>query len=273
MSSLFLDLSRLEQKGNEDFTVLTAVPWPARPSQAPVRGSGGVSSLTVLVRRHLELKLEKRGVSGGGLVVSYKSPLIFSAVAVSVVEDTAHPKLVFSQGGRYVKNGASASSWPLFSSAWSYVSGWRNSQNTQFVGRFQHLPCVLGKNIFTSGKHYWEVENRDSLEIAVGVCRGDVMGLADGSEMCPHMGIWALSWGSTGYRPLTSSPVSPTKQEPALQRVGVFLDSDAGDISFYSAVDGTHLHTFSCPLASRLRPFFWLSPLASLVIPAVTARK
>ncbi|XP_019649325.2 E3 ubiquitin-protein ligase TRIM4 [Ailuropoda melanoleuca] len=194
-------------------------------------------------------------------------------VAVSVVEDTAHPKLVFSQGGRYVKNGASASSWPLFSSAWSYVSGWRNSQNTQFVGRFQHLPCVLGKNIFTSGKHYWEVENRDSLEIAVGVCRGDVMGLADGSEMCPHMGIWALSWGSTGYRPLTSSPVSPTKQEPALQRVGVFLDSDAGDISFYSAVDGTHLHTFSCPLASRLRPFFWLSPLASLVIPAVTARK
>lgn len=194
-------------------------------------------------------------------------------MAVSVVEDTAHPKLVFSQGGRYVKNGASASSWPLFSSAWSYVSGWRNSQNTQFVGRFQHLPCVLGKNIFTSGKHYWEVENRDSLEIAVGVCRGDVMGLADGSEMCPHVGIWALSWGSAGYRPLTSSPVSPTKQEPALQRVGVFLDSDAGDISFYSAVDGTHLHTFSCPLASRLRPFFWLSPLASLVIPAVTARK
>lgn len=67
-------------------------------------------------------------------------------VAVSVAVDTAHPKLVFSQDGRYVKNGASASSWPLFSSAWSYVSGWRNPQkNAEFVERFQHLPCVLGK--------------------------------------------------------------------------------------------------------------------------------
>lgn len=195
-------------------------------------------------------------------------------VAVSAAEDTAHPKLVFSQDGRYVKNGASASSWPLFSSAWSYVSGWRNSQkNALFVERFQHLPCVLGKNVFTSGKHYWEVENRDNLEIAVGVCREDVMGLAGASEMCPHVGVWALSWGSAGYRPLTSFPGSPTKHEPALHRVGVFLDSGAGDVSFYSAVDGTHLHTFSCPLVSRLRPFFWLSPLASLVIPAVTGGK
>uniref|UniRef100_A0A8C7A4Y5 Tripartite motif containing 4 n=1 Tax=Neovison vison TaxID=452646 RepID=A0A8C7A4Y5_NEOVI len=194
-------------------------------------------------------------------------------VAVSVAEDTAHPKLVFSQDGRFVKNGASASSWPLFSSAWSYFSGWRNSQkNAPFVGRFQHLPCVLGKNIFTSGKHYWEVESRDGLEIAVGVCREDVMGLVDASEMCPHGGIWALSWGSAGSQPLTGSSGSPTKQEPALHRVGVFLDFGARDISFYSAVDGAHLHTFSCPV-SRLRPFFWLSPLASLVIPAVTGGK
>ncbi|XP_030875088.1 E3 ubiquitin-protein ligase TRIM4-like [Leptonychotes weddellii] len=195
-------------------------------------------------------------------------------VAVSVAEDTAHPKLVFSQDGRYVKNGASASSWPLFSSAWSYISGWRNPRKiAEFVGRFQHLHCVLGKNVFTSGKHYWEVETRDNLEIAVGVCREDVMGLANASEMGPRVGIWAICWGSAGYRPLKSSSVSPTKQEPALNRVGVFLDSGAGNISFYSAVDGTHLHTFSCPLVSHLRPFFWLSPLASLVIPAVTGGK
>ncbi|XP_027965674.1 E3 ubiquitin-protein ligase TRIM4 [Eumetopias jubatus] len=195
-------------------------------------------------------------------------------VAVNVAEDTAHPKLIFSQDGRYVKNGASASSWPLFSSAWSYISGWRNRQrNAQFVGRFQHLPCVLGENVFTSGKHYWEVENRDNLEIAVGVCREDVMGLADASEMGPRVGIWALCWGSAGFRPLKSSSVSPTKQEPALSRVGVFLDAGAGSICFYGAVDGTHLYTFSCPCVSRLRPFFWLSPLASLVIPAATGGK
>ncbi|KAF6357691.1 tripartite motif containing 4 [Rhinolophus ferrumequinum] len=195
-------------------------------------------------------------------------------VAVSLAEDTAHPELVFSLEGRYVKNGASGRSWPLFSAAWTYFIGRRNpQQNTHFVERFQHVPCVLGKNVFTSGQHYWEVESRDGLEIAVGVCQEDVMGIVDKSEMFPHGGIWAICWSSAGYWPLTGSSVSPTKQEPALHRVGVFLDHGAGDISFYNAVDGVHLHTFSCSLVSPLRPFFWLGPLASLVIPPVTGGK
>ncbi|XP_023382338.1 E3 ubiquitin-protein ligase TRIM4 isoform X2 [Pteropus vampyrus] len=203
-----------------------------------------------------------------------KEMLKLFQVVVSPAIDTAHPKLIFSQEGRYVKNGASASSWPLFSTAWNYFTGWKNpQQNTHVLEKFQHLPCVLGKNVFTSGKHYWEVESRDSLEIAVGVCREDIMGIASSSEICPNEGIWAICWSSAGYRPLTGSSVSSIRQEPALHRVGVFLDHGAGDISFYSAVDGVHLHTFSCPLVSRLRPFFWLSPLASLVIPPVTGGK
>ena len=225
----------------------------------------------------MELKLGQMRVSGAGLVVSSSlliSALIFSAVAVNLAEDTAHSKLVFSQEGRYVKNGASASSWPLFFTAWSYATGWRNPQRTTgFVERFQHLPCVLGKNVFTSGTHYWEVENRGSQEVAAGVCREDIMGIPGGSAMCPKVGIWAVCWSSAGYRPLTGSSVSPTKREPALQRVGVFLDHGAREVSFYNAVDGEYLHTFSCSSSSRLRPFFWLSPLASVVIPPVTGGK
>ncbi|KAL4827128.1 hypothetical protein H8958_017112 [Nasalis larvatus] len=194
-------------------------------------------------------------------------------VAVNLAEDTAHPKLVFSQEGRYVKNAASASSWPVFSTAWNYFAGWRNPQKTAYAERFQHLPCVLGKNVFTSGKHYWEVERRDSLEVAVGVCREDVMGITDRSTMSPDVGIWAIYWSAAGYWPLTGFPGTPTQQEPALHRVGVYLDRGTGNVSFYSAVDGVHLHTFSCSSVSRLRPFFWLSPLASLVIPPVTDRK
>lgn len=222
----------------------------------------------------MDLKLEPRGISGGGLLVVFISALVFSAVAVNLSENTAHATLVFSQEGRYVKNPSSAGSWPLFSTAWSYFAGWKRPQkNTHFVERFQHLPCVLGKNVFTSGKHYWEAENRDSLEIAVGVCREDVMGIMDHLQMSPEGGVWALRWSPAGYWPLIGVPVSPTKQEPSLHRVGVFLDHGAGDLSFYNAVDGTHLHTFSCPKVSRLRPFFWLSPLASLVIPPLTGGK
>uniref|UniRef100_A0A8C3WS89 Tripartite motif containing 4 n=1 Tax=Catagonus wagneri TaxID=51154 RepID=A0A8C3WS89_9CETA len=194
-------------------------------------------------------------------------------VAVNPALDTAHPKLVFSQEGRYVKNGAAAGSWP-FSTAWSYLAGWRSHQNTAgFVERFQRLPCVLGQNVFTSGKYYWEVENRSGLEVAVGVCREDVMGLTEDSEMSPLVGIWAFCWSSAGYRPLTSLPASPTKREPAVHGVGVFLDQGAGEVSFYSTAEGEHLHTFSCPVALCLRPFFWLSPLASLVIPPMTGGK
>ncbi|XP_023374352.1 E3 ubiquitin-protein ligase TRIM4 [Otolemur garnettii] len=196
---------------------------------------------------------------------------MFSLLAVSVAEVTAHPKLVFSQEGRYVKNAASASSW---SATWNYFVGWKNPlRTTDLVERFQHLPCVLGKNVFTSGKHYWEVENRGSLEIAVGVCQEDIMGITDSSSMSPHVGIWAIYWSSAGYRPLSRHPLTLPRQEPVLHRVGVYLDYEAGSVSFYSAEDGLLLHTFSCSFVSRLRPFFWLSPSASLVIPAMTSGK
>lgn len=195
-------------------------------------------------------------------------------VAVSLAEDTAHPKLVFSQEGRYVRNGTPASSWPVFSSAWNYFTARRNpQQTTHSVTRFQHLPSVLGKNIFTSGKHYWEVENQSSLVIAVGVCREDILGIVDYSEISPDVGIWAICWSPTCYWPLTGNSVISTSLEPAVQRVGVFLDYEAGDISFYNAVDGVHIHTFSCSFVSHLRPFFWLSPLASLILPPVTGGK
>lgn len=172
-----------------------------------------------------------------------------------------------------MKNGAAAAgSWPL-TTAWSYLAGWRSHQKTAgFVERFRHLPCVLGQNVFTLGKYYWEVENRGDLEVAVGVCREDVMEVTEDSEMSPFVGIWAICWSSAGFRPLTRPPASPTKREPALHGVGIFLDQGAGEVSFYSAAEGEHLHTFSCPV-SNLRPFFWLSPLASLFIPPVTGGK
>lgn len=107
-------------------------------------------------------------------------------VAISLAEDTAHPKLVFSRAGRDAKNGASASSRPSFSTAWNYFTVWRTpQQTTHFVERFQHLPCVGvgGEQFSLQGS-----ENRDGLGIAVGVCREDVMGIVGSSEMPPR---WA----------------------------------------------------------------------------------
>ncbi|XP_004458481.2 E3 ubiquitin-protein ligase TRIM4 [Dasypus novemcinctus] len=194
-------------------------------------------------------------------------------VAVTFAEDTAHPHLFFSQDGRYVRNQASTKSWRLVSSMWGYVSGWRAPQATGFEEQFQHLPCVMGKNFFTSGKYYWEVENRDSPEVAVGVSREDTTVFSDISEMSPYVGVWAIRWSSCGCWPLGNSPAILPKQEPPLRRVGVFLDFETGDVSFYNAMDGMHLHTFSCRDLPCVRPFFWLSPLASLVIPPMTDAK
>lgn len=109
--------------------------------------------------------------------------------------------------------------------------------------------------------------------IAVGVCQEDILGIVDNSEISPEVGIWAVCWGSASYWPLMGSSVIPTSPEPGLQRVGVFLDYEAGDVSFYNAVDGVHIRSFSCSFVSHLRPFFWLSPLASLVLPPVTDGK
>uniref|UniRef100_A0A2K5IMR5 RING-type E3 ubiquitin transferase n=1 Tax=Colobus angolensis palliatus TaxID=336983 RepID=A0A2K5IMR5_COLAP len=208
-------------------------------------------------RENAVKKLEKKHVQN--LQVKGKRGwrrTVLHAVDVVLDPDTAHPDLLLSEDRRSVRR------CPL-RHLWESVP-----DNPE---RFDSEPCVLGRESFTSGKHYWEVEVENVIEWTVGVCKDSVerKGLV---SLLPENGFWTLDMRKGQYRAL-SSPKTILPLKESLCRVGVFLDYEAGDVSFYNMRDRSHIYT--CPRSAfsvPVRPFFRIgsddSPI--FICPALT---
>nr|CAI9704457.1 unnamed protein product [Rangifer tarandus platyrhynchus] len=110
---------------------------------------------------------------------------------------------------------------------------------------------VLGFEGITSGRCYWEVEIRDGdqSEWVLGICREGVnqKGLYVES---PEKGFWVVGRFEGKYCACTAKQTLLSFMQaphPRL-RMGVFLDYQEGDVSFYNMADGSHI--FSFPQAS-----------------------
>ncbi|XP_053459470.1 butyrophilin subfamily 1 member A1-like isoform X2 [Nycticebus coucang] len=118
---------------------------------------------------------------------------------------------------------------------------------------------VLGLEGITSGRVYWEVEveNGDSNQWTLGVCREDVK-RTDWYKESPDKGFWVMGRFDVGYCACTK-PDTQLCLQRVPHRVGVFLDYSEGDASFFNMNDGSHI--FSFPPASfsgTLFPYFML---------------
>ncbi|XP_006877677.1 PREDICTED: butyrophilin subfamily 1 member A1-like [Chrysochloris asiatica] len=117
---------------------------------------------------------------------------------------------------------------------------------------------VLGTKGITSGRCYWEVEVRDgdTNEWAVGVCREDVN--RDGwFKESPEKGFWVVGNFSDGFCACNNPDTLLTLRQIPCQ-VGVFLDYDGGDVSFYMT-DGSHIFSFSqVSFSGTLFPYFMI---------------
>ncbi|XP_023594865.1 butyrophilin subfamily 1 member A1-like [Trichechus manatus latirostris] len=137
--------------------------------------------------------------------------------------------------------------------------------------RFDKDPCVLGQERFTVGRHYWEVEvgNREAWNLGVCLESLDRKGRIPKS---PEHGLWAIEFYKQELRALTFPRKRLHPSEP-LRRVGIFLDCEAGNISFYNRDDGSHIYTFSgVSFSGPLRPFFclWVLDPSPLTICSVS---
>ncbi|XP_038624641.1 butyrophilin subfamily 1 member A1-like [Tachyglossus aculeatus] len=123
--------------------------------------------------------------------------------------------------------------------------------------RFTDSYCVLGRERFSSGRHCWEVEVGRANVWYLGVCMENVRRKGAISES-PADGFWAVKKDGNGYWALTS-PTVPLPLTTAPLRVVVYLDYEAGDVSFYSGTDGSHIYTFpQAAFSGTLLPFFHL---------------
>ncbi|XP_063245251.1 LOW QUALITY PROTEIN: E3 ubiquitin-protein ligase TRIM39-like [Prinia subflava] len=166
--------------------------------------------------------------------------------------DTAHPRLALSEDGKSVR--------------------WGDTRGTvpDHPKRFDSSRCVLGREGFGSGRHYWEVRVGRGAAWAVGVAKESVPRKGRVS-IKPEVGIWAVGQCGSQCQALTS-PAVPIRLPEAPEVVGVYLDYEAGRVAFFDCRRGVPM--FAYPPASfggeRLLPLlclgrgcrFTLSPCA-----------
>ncbi|XP_072296709.1 stonustoxin subunit beta-like [Eucyclogobius newberryi] len=145
--------------------------------------------------------------------------------------------------------------------------------------RFTDCPQVLASSGLR-GRCYWEVQCWGEVDVAVSYRGIRRRGKSEESEFGLNDQSWNLRIQRGKYyfmhnekeRPEIMSSLRKyalSNQFPSYtSRVGVFLDSEAGALSFYQVLSGgelSHLHTFSSSFTEPLFPGFRLRRLNSSV--------
>ncbi|XP_026922952.1 E3 ubiquitin-protein ligase TRIM69 isoform X5 [Acinonyx jubatus] len=121
--------------------------------------------------------------------------------------------------------------------------------------RFDSSVAVLGSKGFTSGKWYWEVDVSKKTKWTVGVVRESI--IRKGScPLTPEQGFWLLRLRNQTDLKALDLPSCSLKLTNNLNKVGIYLDYEGGQVSFYNAKTMTHIYTFSTTFMEKLYPYF-----------------
>ncbi|XP_054480747.1 tripartite motif-containing protein 16-like [Anoplopoma fimbria] len=148
------------------------------------------------------------------------------AIDVTLDAYTANSKLMVSEDGKQLtlRNGLP-------------------SLTTMFGRRFQLQAFVLGKEGFSSGRFYYEVQVSGSKQWLLGVAKESV-NRENLFIPVPCFGCWTYFGShihSLNFNPDTgmNAPLQRT------QKVGVFVDYEKGEVSFYDVEARTLMHSYS----------------------------
>uniref|UniRef100_A0A8C5QZQ9 Uncharacterized protein n=1 Tax=Leptobrachium leishanense TaxID=445787 RepID=A0A8C5QZQ9_9ANUR len=141
--------------------------------------------------------------------------------------------------------------------------------------RFEFYPQVLSIGGFTSGRHYWEVETSGDGWI-IGMAypsidrkgrqsyvtyrllnmRRHFINMQDTKAIKWYAGdstSWRLRLFNKVYSVMSNGTVTQINCIPSFQKVGIYLDYEAGELSFYELGDPIkHLHTFTARFTEPL---------------------
>lgn len=161
-----------------------------------------------------------------------------SEVSVSLDPDTAHPELSLSQNLKEVTH-----------------TGVRQ-QLTPSPKRITGFQGVLGRDGFTCGRSYFQVQVKENYEWVVGVAKESI-NRSESVGAKPLNGFWAI-WLYKGdeYGTYDQSYVPLSLTE--LQTLGVFLDYDEGLVSFYNISSKQLIYSFTgFSFSGKLFPYFY----------------
>ncbi|XP_048375767.1 ras/Rap GTPase-activating protein SynGAP-like isoform X2 [Stegostoma tigrinum] len=157
--------------------------------------------------------------------------------ALTLEPNTAHPELLISEDLRSVR----------LSDTWQELP-----DNPE---RFDDCVSVLSAQGFESGRHYWQVEVGNKTMWDVGLAKESVNRKGN-IILSPEDGFWTI-WLRNGneYEAL-STPSSFLSLRSKPKTIGVFLDYEKGQVSFYNAEDMSVIYTFTDTFKEKLFPYF-----------------
>ncbi|KAM5170562.1 E3 ubiquitin-protein ligase TRIM39-like [Mantella aurantiaca] len=120
-----------------------------------------------------------------------------------------------------------------------------NQKRPKTPERFQSYTQVLSSQGFSSGRHYWDVDVGGSGDWNVGVCYPSIDRRGLHSLIGMSKKSWCLDRNGDQYRVIHDRKCILLPTNISSNRVRIYLDYDAGRISFYDLCDPIrHLHTF-----------------------------
>ncbi|XP_048038479.1 E3 ubiquitin-protein ligase TRIM21-like isoform X2 [Megalobrama amblycephala] len=159
------------------------------------------------------------------------------AVDVTLDPDTANPYLILSGDGKQLKVGDVAQKLP------------------DKPERFDRYLYVLGKEGFSSGRFYFEVQVKGKTSWDLGVARESIDRKGE-FTLSPSDGCWIVILRNNEYKACAGPPVSLSLRVKP-QRVGVFVDYEEGLVSFYDVKSSSHMYTFTGQsFTGKLYPYF-----------------
>ncbi len=120
--------------------------------------------------------------------------------------------------------------------------------------RFDSWPCVLGWEGLTSGRYYWEIDiaNNGYWRIGVTTASSTRHGRC---PMNPSEGFWTI-WRSTRQFYACTKPETELPLSLVPKKLGVYLDYEEGQVSFYKVETRSHIFTFTANFREKLFPLF-----------------
>nr|XP_035967871.1 butyrophilin-like protein 1 [Halichoerus grypus] len=120
---------------------------------------------------------------------------------------------------------------------------------------------TLNQEGFTSGRHYWEVDVKDTDEWTLGIYEMPTGKIGLSTDL-QNKKFRVLEKKGCKYRALTCGPQDISLEEHLQiekypQKIVIFLDYEDKDISFYDMTQGTHIFSFTqARFYGSLYPYF-----------------
>uniref|UniRef100_A0A8K9XU15 B30.2/SPRY domain-containing protein n=1 Tax=Oncorhynchus mykiss TaxID=8022 RepID=A0A8K9XU15_ONCMY len=184
-----------------------------------------------------ELETKWNGVMGKSVLGGEELNRIQQdAVDVTLDPDTAHPQLIVSGDGKKVL----------------YVH--KEPNHPYNPKRCQGRVSVLAKEGFSSGRFYYGLYMGSKNGWNVGVAKESIDRAHGG--LYPEEGFWTVWSFKNGPRGFCTSPHTSLSLKSKPQKVGVFVDYEEGQVSFYDVEAKSHIYSFTgCTFTEKLYPY------------------